>query len=165
MLSLITKTSLISCYCLSTCQQSSCRSTAPILHSFIVRGVIPMTKPFIVRCQSTSQHTEPASMLVVRSSCTDVLQLDLDWNLCCWQCCKYKPIFVSISLAYLRLSQSGPLKIIPIKAVIKRITYPSYSYRCLCSAHLQISVSQTHHVHLTPKNLPSASFDLYVELL
>ena len=65
MLSLITKTSLISCYCLSTCQQSSCRSTAPILHSFIVSGVIPMTTPFIVRCQSTSQHTEPASMLVV----------------------------------------------------------------------------------------------------
>ncbi len=74
-LPLIIQISLNSCHGFTTCQQSVCKSTAPILHSFIDNAVTSMTKPYIV-CHTTSQHKEPALVLLVHSSCTDILQLE-----------------------------------------------------------------------------------------
>lgn len=128
MLPLLTQTSLSSCHCLATCQQSGCKSRAPILSNLIDSDVTSLTKPSVVRCQNTSQHTEPALVVVVHSSCIEVVQLKIppaadNFATMC-------PCLSPFTLLVLCISTSGRLNVFAQKAVIKRITYPSYSFRC-----------------------------------
>ena len=109
-LPLNTQTSLSSCHCLTTCQQSGCRNTVPILHNFIDSGAMWMTKPSIVRYHSTSQHTEPALMLVVHLSCTDILHSEK--NVVDSVATTSPSLSLCLFLVTWR-SQSGRLKVVP----------------------------------------------------
>ena len=74
-------------------------------------------------------------------------------------------MFVSISLAcFLSFSIRTPQSY-SLKSSHQAHDLPKLLIQISCSAQLQTSVSQTHHVHLVPNNLPSAAFDLYYELL